>query len=129
MIMRMKGMEFYHKDEKVKMNDAHYHPSFLAKDVGELRDDPNTRKELKNFRIFENHGQDEDDGSDDSSMLEKSEKEEKSKKSKERKLERNKSGKTDKSLDKSKTSDEKALLSKDLSEVSLTEKKNEIQLP
>jgi hypothetical protein len=50
----MKEMEFYHKDEKVIMDTKHYHPSFLAKNVEELRNDPNTRKELKRFRIFEN---------------------------------------------------------------------------
>ena len=51
--MHMKHMDFYHKEQKIEMNKEHYYPSFLAKDVDELRANPNTRKALKKFKIFE----------------------------------------------------------------------------
>jgi len=34
------------------MNKEHYFPSFIAKDVNELRDNKNTRKQLRKYRIF-----------------------------------------------------------------------------
>jgi len=63
--IHMGKMEFYHKDEKLDINKEHYYPSFIAKNVDELRDNRNTRKMLKKYRIFSEFKEDEDGGDDD----------------------------------------------------------------
>jgi len=39
------------------MNEAHYQPTFIAKDIEEIRHDPNQRKILKQFKLFTGQNQ------------------------------------------------------------------------
>mmetsp|Transcript_6174 Transcript_6174/g.9972 ORF Transcript_6174/g.9972 Transcript_6174/m.9972 type:complete len:195 (-) Transcript_6174:1088-1672(-) len=59
--VHMGNMEFYHRDEKLKINKEHYYPSFIAKNVDELRDNRNTRKMLKKYRIFSEYKEDDNE--------------------------------------------------------------------
>ena len=51
--IRMNDMKFYKGDKKLHINKEHYQPTFIASGVDELREQKNTRKILKKFRIFE----------------------------------------------------------------------------
>lgn len=51
--VQMKDMRFYKRDRKLHVNPEHYQPTFIASGVDELRDQPNTRKMLKRYRIFD----------------------------------------------------------------------------
>jgi hypothetical protein len=34
------------------MDESHYHPTFIAKDIEEIRNNPEKRKVLKQFKLF-----------------------------------------------------------------------------
>jgi len=51
--VHMGHMDFFHKDGIINVNPEHYYPSFIAKDVEELRENRNTRKMLRKYRIFD----------------------------------------------------------------------------
>ena len=63
--IHMGNMQFYHKDERMDINKEHYYPSFIALNVDELRDNRNTKKMLKNYRIFSEFKEEEDGGPGD----------------------------------------------------------------
>lgn len=55
----------------MKINREHYFPSFIALNVDELRDNKNTRKTLKKYKIFteiKKEEDEEDDGSQNSAI-------------------------------------------------------------
>ena len=51
--VRMERMRFYKGDRKLRVNEEHYQPTFIASGVDELRDQKNTRRMLKDYRIFD----------------------------------------------------------------------------
>lgn len=52
-------IRYYKGGEKMDINDQHYKPSFIAKDVEELRENPRTRKVLRKHNIFRGEQEDE----------------------------------------------------------------------
>ena len=56
-----KNMKFYKRDRKLMVNKEHYEPTFNASGVDELRENPNTRKMLKEYRIFDQGPDDEEE--------------------------------------------------------------------
>ena len=51
--LHMKNMNFYQHNKKIELNKEHHQPIFIAQGVDELRANRNTRKVLKEFKIFE----------------------------------------------------------------------------
>jgi len=54
-------MEFFHKDARLNINAEHYYPSFIARDVEELSQNANTRKALRQYKIFDDGQEDNDE--------------------------------------------------------------------
>ena len=46
---------FYHQDKEIELDEHHYAPLFFAKDVEDLRKNPDARKVLKQYNIFTGH--------------------------------------------------------------------------
>ena len=44
-------------ETEIEMSEAHYQPTFIAKDIEEIRQDPNQRKILKQFKLFTGQNQ------------------------------------------------------------------------
>jgi hypothetical protein len=59
--LTMKRMEFIKNNQIILLNDEHHRPIFIAKGVDELRKNKNTRRVLKEFRIFEQCPEDDDE--------------------------------------------------------------------
>ena len=51
--VQMAKMRFYKRDRKLHINPEHHQPTFIASGVDELRDQKNTCKILKEYRIFD----------------------------------------------------------------------------
>jgi len=45
-------LEFTQNEEKIQLDENHYMPHFFAKDIEELRNNPESRKALKTFNLF-----------------------------------------------------------------------------
>jgi hypothetical protein len=43
---------FIHHDRPIELDESHYQPTFIAKDIEEIRNNPETRKVLKQFKLF-----------------------------------------------------------------------------
>jgi hypothetical protein len=43
---------FFNNDQQIVIDESHYHPMFIANDIEELRNNPEIRKVLKQFKIF-----------------------------------------------------------------------------
>lgn len=48
---------FYHDDREIEVDEGHYAPMFIAKDVEELRANPQARKMLKEYQMFTGQNQ------------------------------------------------------------------------
>ena len=54
-------VRYFKGNHELKINDLHYQPCFIAKDVEELRQNPHTRRALKKYKIFEGAEEEEKD--------------------------------------------------------------------
>eukprot|EP00347_Sterkiella_histriomuscorum_P023962 403332781 len=43
---------FSYNNKEIELDESHYHPTFIAKDIEEIRNNPETRKILKQFQLF-----------------------------------------------------------------------------
>ena len=43
---------FSYKEQQIELDESHYQPTFIAKDIEEIRNNPETRKVLKQFHLF-----------------------------------------------------------------------------
>ena len=48
---------FFHADREIEIDEGHYAPLFIAKDVEELRANPEARKVLKEYLMFTGENQ------------------------------------------------------------------------
>jgi len=113
-ILRMDNMEFCHKHRLLDLNKdhpeykKHYHPSFIAQSIDQLREQKDTRKKLREYNVCDDGQEDVDS---DQETEEKSDKKKtsvagmsrQSTKNLDAKSKRSDGQKSDKSLDKSLT--------------------------
>ena len=43
---------FSYNNEQIEMDESHYHPTFIARDIEEIRNNPETRKVLRQFQLL-----------------------------------------------------------------------------
>jgi hypothetical protein len=71
-LLKVGELGFFHNDKQIVVEEAHYYPIFIAKNVDELRGRPDTQKILRKFKIF---GTEEDNIKDEQEEIRKKEEE------------------------------------------------------
>ena len=45
-------MDFFQKGQQIEFDNKHFEPTFIAKDIEEIRNNVEQRKVLKQFKLF-----------------------------------------------------------------------------